>query len=165
MQRSETDLFPFVVRNWCICLFHSSFCLPEQGHSGTLARLLLGQSYFRIKTKPEQLASESSCVTKTIPDVPDVWKYASAPSTGGETQTAFSKVECWKKITTSVNFLKILAFELPGIPQEMWVSSSKPANLVNWYCRNQQRVWLAHKTTGEINCRDCLAMRSVRAWE
>lgn len=66
-----------------------------------------------------------------------------------------------KIIITSVNFLKILAFELPGIPQEVWVSSSKPANLVNWYCRNQQRVWLAHKTTGEINCWDSLAMRSV----
>lgn len=87
-----------------------------------------------------------------------------------EKQTAFSKAECWGvgggRITTSVNFLKILAFELPGIPQEMWVSSSKPASLVNWYCRNQQRVWLAHKTTGEINCRDSLAMGSAfRAWE
>lgn len=43
----------------------------------------------------------------------------------------------------------------------MWVSSSKPANLVNWYCRNQWRVWLAHKTTGEMHCRGSLAMPSV----
>lgn len=62
-----------------------------------------------------------------------------------------NKIKLKKKITISIDFLKILAFGLPGIPQEVWVSSSKPANLVNWYCRNQQWVWLAHKTTGETN--------------
>lgn len=122
-------------------------------------------SYFGIKTKTKQQASDSSCLTRATPEAPDVWKYASAAasSTEGEIQTASSTVECYRgrKIAASVNFLKILAFELPGIPQEMWVSSSKPANLVNWYCGNQQRVWLAHKTTGEISCRDSLAMQSV----
>lgn len=66
-----------------------------------------------------------------------------------------------KKITTSIDFLKTLAFGLPGIPQETWVSSSKPANLVNWYCRNQQRVWFASKTTGETNRGGSLAMPPV----
>ena len=125
------------------------------------------ESHSVIKTENKQLASDSSCVTRAIPDAPDVWKHASAAAStmGEETQAAFSKVECWKKSPLLLIFLKILACELPGIPQEMWISSSKPANLVNWYCRNQQPVWLALKTTGEINCRLSSNAISVRARE
>lgn len=130
------------------------------------------ERYCGIKTKTQQLGSNSNYCNKS--NTRSFWclracvcscllhrkrnKQPSLKLNAGEKKK--------KKITTSVSFLKILAFELPGIPQEVWVSSSKPVSLVNWYCRNQQRVWLAHKTTGEIKCSGSLAMGSAfRAWE
>lgn len=129
------------------------------------------ERYCGIKTKIQQLASHSNYYNKS--NTRSSWclracVYSCLLHRKRNKQPALklNAGKKKKKITTSVSFLKILAFELPGIPQEMWVSSSKPVSLVNWYCRNQQRVWLAHKTTGEINCSGSVAMGSAfRAWE
>lgn len=126
------------------------------------------ERYCGIKAKTQQLAGSSNYCNKNNTWCLRAWVCSCRLRRKRNKQPSLKlNAGGWGgRITTSVNFLKILAFELPGIPQEMWVSSSKPASLVNWYCRNQQRVWLAHKTTGEINCRDSLAMGSAfRAWE
>lgn len=108
---------PVHLPTWVRALKDSSLITPR------------AESYFGLKAKNKQLASDSSCATRAIPEVPDVWKHASAAasSTGGETYTAFSTVEGWKKspllsiflrswLLSSLGYLRKCGFPHPNQP-------------------------------------------------